>query len=198
MRLDQQIAFLKEMDKLKRVIRQTHLVDGSRKENTAEHSWHIMIAAVTLAEYADEALDLLQVMKLLLVHDIVEIDAGDTFAFDEVNYEDKPEREQRAAERLFGLLPDDQREAFIALWHEFEAMNTNEARFANAIDRLMPFLHNMWTDGAASWKAHQPRFEQVYQRNVGGVGSSSAVLWDYAQSLLQRAVDDGWLSPPEN
>lgn len=198
MKLQKQIEFLREIDKLKLVIRQTYLVDESRQENTAEHSWHIAMAAITLAEYADEPVDVLRVLKMLMVHDIVEIDAGDTFAFDETGYEDKAEREQLAAERIFGILSDEQSKEFMAYWKEFEAVESNDSKFANAIDRLLPLLHNMWTDGRASWERHQPRFEQVYKRNVTGVGQSSTVLWDYVQSLLNRAVEDGWLSAPED
>lgn len=198
MRLEQQLAFLKEIDKLKLVIRQTYLVDESRKENTAEHSWHIAMAAITLAEYADESVNMLHVLKMLLIHDIIEIDAGDTFAFDEKGYQDKPERERQAATRIFGLLPEEQGTELMALWREFEAVESNDAKFANAVDRLMPLLHNLWTDGRASWRQHQPRFEQVYQRNATGVGQSSTVLWEYVQRMLERAIADGWLSPPKN
>jgi len=197
MRLEQQILFLKELDKLKHVIRQTYLVDETRQENTAEHSWHIAMAAITLAEYSDDPVDILRVLKMLLLHDIVEIDAGDTFAFDETGYEDKSEREHRAAERIFGLLPDEQGAEFMALWKEFEAVETTDSKFANAIDRLLPLLHNVWTDGRASWERHQPRFEQVWKRNVTGVGQASTDLWDYVQQLLKNAVDDGWLAAPE-
>lgn len=197
MRLEQQILFLKELDKLKHVIRQTYLVDETRQENTAEHSWHIAMAAITLAEYSDDPVDILRVLKMLLLHDIVEIDAGDTFAFDETGYEDKSEREHRAAERIFGLLPDEQGLEFMALWKEFEAVETTDSKFANAIDRLLPLLHNVWTDGRASWERHQPRFEQVWKRNVTGVGQASTDLWDYVQQLLKNAVDDGWLAAPE-
>lgn len=197
MRLEQQIHFLKELDKLKHVIRQTYLVDDRRQENTAEHSWHIAMAAITLAEYSDEPIDILRVLKMLLLHDIVEIDAGDTFAFDESGYEDKAEREQRAAERIFGFLPEEQGSEFLALWKEFEVVETTDSKFANAIDRLLPLLHNVWTDGRSSWERHQPRFEQVWKRNITGVGQASSDLWDYVQKLLKNAVADGWLAAPE-
>lgn len=193
MRLAEQLRFLQEVDQLKHVMRQTVLADQSRKENTAEHSWHIALAAITLAEYADEPVDVLRVVKMLLVHDIVEIDAGDTFAFDEAGHDDKYDRENQAAERIFGLLPDDQRDTFKALWDEFEAKQTADARFANAIDRLLPFLHNIWIEGQGSWEEHHPRFEQVYRRNDGGVGTISAELWAYTQRLMSHAVEKGWL-----
>lgn len=194
MDLDVQFNFLRELDKLKNIIRQTRLVDGSRKENTAEHSWHVAIATHTLSEYADEPIDIMRVVKMLLVHDIVEIDAGDTFAFDEVGYEDKQEREQLAAERIFGLLPNDQETELKALWYEFESRESPDAKFAVAIDQLLPFLHNMWTKGEASWKEHQPTFEQVYERNKRGMSNISASLWEYVQQSLDEAVKNGWLT----
>ena len=129
-RLAQQIAFVMEIDKLKTILRQTSLMDNSRRENSAEHSWHLALMARTLADYAESGTDLTGVVHMLLVHDIVEIDAGDTFAYDTQGYTDKEEREQRAAARIFGLLPDDQRDALLALWHEFEAIATTEARVA--------------------------------------------------------------------
>ena len=194
MRLEQQLLFLREVDKLKSVYRQTVLVDKTRKENTAEHSWHVMIAAITLAEYANEPINVLHVLKMLMVHDIVEIDAGDTFAFDTVGYLDKSEREHQSAQRIFGLLPEEQNKEFMALWLEFEAVESAESKFANAIDRIMPFLHNIWTEGDNSWKEHHPTFEQVHKRNAGGVGLSSAALWEYVQRMLEQAVENGWLS----
>lgn len=197
MRLESQLKFLREIDKLKHVIRQTQLVNLSRKENTAEHSWHVALAAFLLSEYADEPIDVTRVVKMLLIHDIVEIDAGDTFAFDEAGHEDKYDLELVAANRIFGLLPDDQRDEFRGLWHEFEAAETADAKYANAIDRLLPFLHNIWTGGKGSWEEHTPRFEQVYKRNAGGVGTISAELWAYTQQLMNHAVEQSWLSAPD-
>ena len=194
MRLAEQMRFLQEVDQLKHVMRQTLLIDQSRKENTAEHSWHVTLAAITLAEYADEPIDVMQVIKMLLVHDIVEIDAGDTFAFDEAGHVDKYDRESRAAERIFGLLPDDQRDEFRALWDEFEAMQSADSRFANAIDRILPFLHNIWIEGQGSWEVHHTRFDQVYNRNKVGVGAISTELWEYTQQLIDHAVEQGWLT----
>lgn len=191
--LEAQINFLRELDNLKSVMRQTMLVNGTRKENTAEHTWHAAMAAFTLAEYADEPIDLSHVLKMLLVHDIIEIDAGDTFAFDEVGYQDKEEREHKAAKRLFGLLPPEQAEAYMTLWLEFEDVETAESKFANGIDRLMPFLHNIWTEGAGSWREHQVTQDKVYKRNAGGVGESSSELWEYVQRMIDRAVEGGWL-----
>jgi putative hydrolase of HD superfamily len=193
MRLEAQLTFLKELDKLKRVIRQTILVDGSRKENTAEHSWHATMATLILSEYADEPVDVLRVVKMMLVHDIVEIDAGDTFAFDEVGYQDKPEREQQAAARIFGLLPAEQGDEYRALWEEFEAAQSSEAKFANAMDQIMPFLHNIWTEGNGSWKEHRITLEQVLPRYEQRIGVGSSALWEYVQRLLDKATRNGWL-----
>jgi putative hydrolase of HD superfamily len=193
MRLEAQLTFLKELDKLKRVIRQTILVDGSRKENTAEHSWHATMATLILSEYADEPVDVLRVVKMMLVHDIVEIDAGDTFAFDEVGYQDKPEREQQAAARIFGLLPAEQGDEYRALWEEFEAAQSSEAKFANAMDQIMPFLHNIWTEGNGSWKEHRITLEQVLPRYEQRIGVGSSALWEYVQRILDKATRNGWL-----
>ena len=192
-RLEQQITFVMELDKLKSVIRQTRLVNGKRKENTAEHSWHAALAALVLAEYADEPVDVLRVAKMLLVHDIIEIDAGDTYAFDDAANVDKAEREQQAAARLFGLLPDDQGAELRALWDEFEAMTTPDAKFANAIDQIMPLLHNMHGVGG-SWLEHNPPLEKVLARTERRIKPISAELWAYTQALLMRANQAGWLS----
>lgn len=197
MRLDAQIQFLRELDQLKHVLRRAILVDESRRENTAEHCWHAAMAALTLAEYADEPVDVMRVVKMLLVHDIVEIDAGDTFAYDEAGHGDKSERENTAAERIFGLLPDEQGEELKALWQEFEAAESADAKFAKAMDQLIPFLHNTWTEGL-NWKTHQPTFEQVYERNQIGVGESSSALWEHMQHWLNIALENGWLARSEN
>src|SRR5262249_50705513 len=146
-RLARQIAFIIEIDKAKQVLRQTLLMDGSRLENDAEHSWHLAVMALLLAEYAGEAVDLLRVLKMVLIHDLVEIDAGDTFVYDVEALATRREREERAADRIFGLLPADVEEEFRALWEEFEAQATPEARFAAALDRLQPLLHNYHTGG---------------------------------------------------
>ena len=142
-RFESQIEFLLEIDKLKRILRRTTLLDRSRQENSAEHSWHIALSVLVLAEYADDDnLDLLHIIKLLLAHDLVEIDAGDTYCYDEIGGQDQKERETKAADRIFNILPSDQAEAFRALWDEYEAKSTPESRFANALDRVQPFLHN--------------------------------------------------------
>jgi putative hydrolase of HD superfamily len=150
-RLQRQITFLIEIDRLKQILRRTRLVGGERLENSAEHSWHIAMIALVLAEHANEQVDVAHVIKMLLVHDIVEIDAGDTFAYDLQGYLDKEEREQAAADRIFGLLPDNQRDELRTLWEEFEAQATPDARFANLCDRLMPSLQN-YHNGGGTWR----------------------------------------------
>ena len=155
-RLARQIDFLVEIDRLKHVLRRAYLPGTDRNENTAEHSWHLAVAVLVLAEYAAEPVDLARVVRMALIHDIVEIDAGDTFFFDPIGALDKAEREQRAAERLFGLLPPDQADGFRAAWDEFEARQSPEARFASALDRFMPLIHNYLTEGRA-WRQHGVR-----------------------------------------
>lgn len=158
-RLHEQIEFLCAIDELKRVERQTTLLDGSRRENSAEHSWHLALYAMVLAEYGGD-LDVGRVLRMVLVHDIVEIDAGDTYIYDEQGQATKEERERQAADRLFALLPDDQAGVLRAAWDEFEERETPEARFAYAIDRLQPLLHNHRTGGAA-WRRHGITADQV-------------------------------------
>jgi len=192
-RLREQIGFLLEIDKLKQVFRQTYLLDETRKENDAEHSWHFAMFAVLLVEYANEKVDLLKVVKMALVHDLVEIDAGDTFLYDEVGHADKAEREEKAAERIFGLLPDDIGEELHALWIEFEAKETAEAKFAGAIDRLQPFLHNIYTDGK-SWREHGISANQILDRN-SVIEHGSEALWHFAVSLIDEAVAKGHVIP---
>ena len=181
-----------EIDKLKSVIRRSYLVSGERLENTAEHSWHLAMMALVLVEHANEPVDLPKVMKMVLIHDIVEIDAGDTFAYDEVGALDKAEREEKAAVRLFGLLPEAQQVEMRTLWEEFEAQITAESRFATALDRLMPILHNYHTQ-CAGWKEHGIHQEQVLRRN-GHIANGSDRLWDCAQSLIQDAAAKGYLA----
>lgn len=190
-RLQQQFAFIVEIDKLKQVIRRNYLADGTRRENDGEHSWHIAIAAMILAEHSDEPVDLSTVIKMLLIHDIVEIDAGDTFAYDEAGHTDKDAREQQAADRLFGLLPDDQSKELRALWDEFEALVTPEARFARAIDMLMPMLHNVHSDGKA-WQENGVTSDQVLNRQKQ-IGEASTALWQMGQKLVAEAVANGAL-----
>jgi putative hydrolases of HD superfamily len=190
-RLAQQIQFALEIDKLKTVLRQTQLTDGSRRENSAEHSWHIALMAMILAEYAPGPIDVLRVMKMLLLHDLVEIDAGDTFCYDTQGNLDKGDREQRAADRLFGLLPPDQALEFRALWEEFEARITPDAQFAASLDRLQPVLHNQQNQGG-TWHQYGITRDRVGQR-LAPVQTGAPPLWDYMQSVLDDCVAAGYL-----
>jgi putative hydrolase of HD superfamily len=188
-RLTQQLQFILELDKLKSIYRRTYLIDGSRNENTAEHSWHLALLAMVLAEHANEPLDVPKVIRMVLIHDVVEIDAGDTYIY--AAQGDKVERERLAADRIFGLLPSDQAAEFRDLWIEFETGKTAEARFATALDRFMPQLHNFHTAGR-SWKEHGITAERVLTRNVE-IGDGSTTLWEWTQTLIERAVDEGLL-----
>ncbi|AGC68416.1 putative metal-dependent phosphohydrolase [Thermoclostridium stercorarium subsp. stercorarium DSM 8532] len=190
-KLRQQISFIVEIDKLKNIYRQSYLTDGSRHENDAEHSWHLAVMAFILAEYADEKVDLLKVIKMVLVHDLVEIDAGDTYCYDERAMRDKKEREEKCAKRLFSMLPDEQRNEMYELWEEFERMETPEARYAAALDRLQPVLLNYFS-GGKSWKEHGIYVDQVLNRN-GRIKDSSQKLWEFVESLLHDAVEKGYL-----
>ncbi len=193
-RLAAQIRFIVEIDKIKNVFRRTYLMDHSRYENDAEHSWHLAVMAMLLNEYAaEQGIDILKVIKMVLIHDIVEIDAGDTFCYDEVGHEDKAEREQAAADRIFAILPADQAAELRALWDEFEARQTPEARFAAALDRLQPLLHNYNTDGAA-WREHGITVDRVIDRNRH-MAEGAPELWEYAASFIRDAVEKGFLAP---
>ena len=192
-RLKRQIGFIVELDKLKTIVRQSWLADGSRRENSAEHSWHVALMALVLAEHANADMDLARVVKLLLLHDVVEIDAGDVLIYDVAGNVSKPERERQAAERIYGMLPDDQAAELRALWEEFEMGETTEARFAASLDRLMPLLHNFLTEGRA-WRHHGVTADQVLAANAR-IAAGSAALWDYARGLIDEAVERGYLLP---
>ena len=193
-RLESQVRFILEVDRLKEVFRQTLCTQSRRAENDAEHSWHLCLAVIVLAEHANEPrLDVLRVLKMLIIHDLVEIDAGDTFAYDTARMADQHEREARAADRIFGLLPADQCLEFRGLWDEFEAKATPEARFAAAIDRFQPVLLNCSTQGAA-WKRHGVTADRVVARNAH-IAEGSAGLWRKAAAMIQKAVDSGDLDP---
>lgn len=191
-RLNEQIEFLCAIDDLKRVRRQTTLLDGSRPENSAEHSWHLALYVMILAEYGGD-LDAGRVLAMVLVHDIVEIDAGDTFIYDEAGQATQQDRERQAADRLFALLPADQASRLRAAWDEFEERETPEARFAYAIDRLQPVLHNHRTGGAA-WRRHGITSEQVRAKN-SAIAAGSPRLWELARSLIEESVKRGDLAP---
>jgi putative hydrolase of HD superfamily len=185
-RLARQIEFVIELDRLKGVLRRTTLMDGSRRENSAEHSWHLALMALILGECADEAVDVARVIKMLLLHDVVEIDAGDTFCYDQNGILDQTEREERAAQRVFGLLPADQAAECRALWEEFEEGSTAEARFAVALDRLQPLLSNIQTRGG-SWAHYGITLEQVETR-MAPVASGSTPLAAYVREVIDEAV----------
>ncbi|MFC3676921.1 HD domain-containing protein [Ferrovibrio xuzhouensis] len=191
-RLHQQIGFILEIDKLKLIIRRTLLIDQSRRENDAEHSWHLAMMALVLAEYAEPGVDIGRVIHMLLLHDLVEIDAGDAFFYDAAAEADKAAREQQAAERLFGLLPDGQGEGLRALWEEFEARETADARFARALDRVQPMLHNFHTEGG-TWKEYGVTLDQVRSRRAL-IADASPQLWAYVDGLLVEAVRRGFLA----
>ena len=188
-RLQRQIEFLLEADKLKSILRRTPLIDNSRLENSAEHSWHLTLAAVTLFEYAPDGTDLLHALRLLIVHDLVEIDAGDTFAYDPEQQESKHERELAAAERIFGLLPVDLAGQLRGWWNEFEAMLTPSARFANALDRLQPLLLNMHS-GGGSWRTHRVARSQVLHRMIP-IQSWVPAAWPFVLDIIERARAEG-------
>jgi len=191
-RLKQQIRFVIEIDKLKRVVRQTILMDRSRLENDAEHSWHLAVMAMLLSEYAAENnIDLFRVIKMVLVHDLVEIDAGDTYCYDDEAIEDQRQREEKAADRIFCVLPDDQSKEIRILWDEFNDRETPEARFAASLDRLQPLLHNYNTDGLM-WKKNGIKSSQVISRNRP-IKDGAPPLWDYAAGLIDDAVRKGFL-----
>ena len=192
-RLREQLDFILEIDKLKDVVRRSLLLSGERCENSAEHCWHTAVMALLLAEHANEPVDAALVARMMLIHDIVEIDAGDTYCYDEEGNRTKAAREQAAAERLFGLLPGDQGRELRAAWEEFESGRSAEARFARALDRLMPLLHNYHTQGRA-WQEHGVRVGQVLDRNAP-MREGSAALWQYAESFIRDAVDKGYLAP---
>ncbi len=186
------MAFIIEADKLKNIFRQSYISDESRRENDAEHSWHLTLMAITLYEHAnDPGLDLLKILRMVIIHDIVEIDAGDTYIYDEVHKQDQAEREQRAADRLFGLLPADQASSFRSIWDEFEAGKSPEARFAKAIDRLHPMLLN-YLAGGKTWTKHGVVASQVRTINQK-IGEGSDTLWAYTQDLIQKAIAEGIL-----
>ena len=190
-RIKKQLDFILELDKMKNLYRQTYVLHEDRKENDAEHSWHLAILAMLLSEYAAQPVDVLHVMKMVLIHDVVEIDAGDTYCYDAEGYKSKADREEKAARRIFGLLPDDQRDEFYALWREFEDSETADARFAAMLDRLQPIMLN-YTKGGRSWQEHGIHKEQVLARNTAYF-SESEELAEVIRSAIDDAAKKGWL-----
>ena len=183
-RLDQLFAFAKEIDKEKLIGRQTYLADGHRKENDAEHAWHLALMTILFSEYANEKIDVLKTVTMVLIHDIVEIDAGDTYAYDEEAKKTQKEREEKAAARIFGLLPEDQGSRLMGLWQEFEERKTPEARFARTIDNIQPIMLNHASDGKA-WEEHEVCLDQILKRNKP-TSEGSQSLWDYAKEHFIR------------
>jgi putative hydrolase of HD superfamily len=185
-RFRRQIEFILEIDRLKEVYRQSHILHADRHENSAEHSWHLAIAALLLAEYANQPVDTSRVIRMALVHDLVEIDAGDTFIYDTAGNLEKAAKEEKAAERIFGLLPSDQRDAWQGLWKELEQRETVEAKFANALDRLLPVLHNYFTNGR-SWKEHGITQQQALKKNAV-IAEGSETIWILVETLIRDAL----------
>lgn len=191
-RMEKQLALLMELDKLKSVLRRTRVKSADKRlENSAEHSWHVALMALLFAEHANEPVDISRVVKMLLLHDVVEIDAGDTFVYDAAASEQQDEKELAAAQRLFGMLPDDQRDELSALWHEFEEAQSAEAKFAKALDRLIPMLLNFHNQGQ-SWREHGVTREQALTINRK-IELGSHALWEKAQEIIEQATQNGWL-----
>ncbi|ALR15230.1 HD domain-containing protein [Vibrio natriegens] len=191
-RLEKQLKLLIELDQLKNVLRRTRVkcAEG-RLENSGEHSWHVALMAVLMEEHANAPVDICRVMKMLLIHDVVEIDAGDTFVYDTAASKEQAEKEIKAAERLFGMLPSEQGKELLALWHEFEAAQTDDAKYAKALDRLIPMLLNYHNDGQ-SWQEHGVTREQALTINKR-IELGSVTLWDKAKEIIEDATDKGWL-----
>ena len=188
-RLQKQMDFIVEVDKVKQIIRQTYLSDASRKEDDAEHSWHLALMAVLLSEYSNEEVDLKKVVPMVLIHDLVEIDAGDTYAYDEAGAQTKVERETKAADRIFGMLPEDQGRWFRDLWDEFEAYESADAKFAHVLDNCQPLLLNDASNGR-SWAEHGIRKSQIYKRNEH-TSEGSREIWKNMQKLIDKHVELG-------
>ena len=190
-RLEKQIAFLTEVDKEKNIFRQTYLADGKRKENDAEHSWHLALAAVLLKEHMKEDADLGRVMTMVLIHDLVEIDAGDTYAYDTEGAATKREREVKAADRIFGILPEDQGTYLRELWDEFEAYETAEAKYAHLMDNFQPLMLNDASDGK-SWEEHGVHKSQVCRRNAR-IPETSEIVWEKMLEIMDKHIEKGHL-----
>lgn len=190
-KLKKQIEFMIELDKMKNLYRQTYVLHENRKENDAEHSWHIALMAFLLAEYAKPETDIFKVMKMLIIHDVVEIDAGDTYCYDYEGYKTKADREEKASQRIFGLLPEEQKNEFYSLWREFEDGTTNEAQFAGVLDRLQPIILNYSKNGI-SWQEHAVKAEQVIDRTKH-FSEISPELSELINAIIHDATGKGYL-----
>lgn len=190
-RILQQIAFIHEIDKVKYIQRKTRLFDSERCENDAEHSWHLAMMTMVLAEHSNVPIDVLKVLKMVLIHDIVEIDAGDIFLYDAQQNHTNTEAEHMAAERIFGLLPSEQAADFIEIWDEFETGLTPEAKFARAMDRLEPLLQNFSNKGG-TWKTYDVGFDKVFDKKQA-IEHGASDLWDFAKTILNQSVELGYL-----
>ena len=188
-RIDRQFDFIREIDKEKFITRQTFLSDAKRRENDAEHAWHMAIMTLLLSEYANEEIDVLRVLSMLLIHDLVEIDAGDTYAYDTVGGATQHTREEVAAQRIYGILPEDQGKWLYDLWEEFEAYETPEAKYAHMLDNSQPLFLNNATDGI-SWVEHGVKKSQIYTRNRR-TGEGAPKIWEYMQELIDQHVEKG-------
>ena len=189
-----QIEFIREIDKLKYIFRKTKLINSDRPENDAEHSWHLAMMAIVLAGHANEPIDLEKVMKMVLIHDIVEIDSGDVFVYDTTKSHDNFDEELKAARRIFGILPEEQAEEFINLWIEFEEMKTPESKFARALDRLEPLLQNASNNGG-TWREFDVKYDKVIEKKKA-IKDGSEELWKFAENLIDESVEKGILSSP--
>ena len=196
-RIKKQFDFILEADKEKKIERQTYISDASRHENDAEHAWHMALMTILLSELSNEKIDVLKTVTMILFHDIVEVDAGDTYCYDPTARATQSEREKAAAERLYGLLPEDQGQKLKALWEEFEECKTPEARFARTMDNIQPLMLNAATDGR-SWKEHSVRIGQIMERNKR-TKEGSQVLWEHAyESFIRPNLESGKISLDEN
>jgi putative hydrolase of HD superfamily len=189
--LSKQVSFIKEIDKIKYIQRKTKLFNSDRTENDAEHSWHLAMMTIVLAEHSDTPIDVLKVIKMVLIHDIVEIDAGDTFIYDPLKSHTNTDNERIAAKRIFGLLPKEQADELIAIWEEFETGVTNEAKFAKSMDRFEPLLQNTSNNGG-TWKEFDVEYNKVYEKKKV-IKDGSTSLWNYTENLLNESVDKGIL-----
>jgi len=186
-----QISFIKEIDKLKYIQRKTRLFNSDRCENDAEHSWHLAMMTLVLAKHADRPIDVMKVLKMVLIHDVVEIDAGDTFIYDSTKDHTNTDEERLAAERIFGLLPKEQAREFLDIWEEFEAGITDDAKFAKAMDRLEPLLQNVSNDGG-TWAEFDVDYQKVYHKKQA-IKYGSSTIWEYAERLINDSVERGIL-----